>query len=177
MKLNERLISVLLAKNGIAHKRETSIGELDQHFNHDADDYSKRLRFDYYIPDRNLVIEFDGQQHFNVVDYFGGIGSFMSTHTNDVLKINYCKRHRIRMIRLHHDTTDVELERSLELSRRLGDDFYIITVRDGIYNVDPEATPTPNDVVTYYQSQLDGMEARIEQLIEDNHALQEMLGY
>jgi len=32
----------------------------------------KVLRFDFYCPNENLCIEYDGKQHYQSVDYFGG---------------------------------------------------------------------------------------------------------
>lgn len=36
----------------------------------------KHLRFDFYLPEYNTIIEYDGQQHFMPSEYFGGDESF-----------------------------------------------------------------------------------------------------
>lgn len=37
------------------------------------------LPFDFYLPDYNTCIEFDGIQHFKSIDGFGGVNSFVKT--------------------------------------------------------------------------------------------------
>lgn len=67
---------------------------------------SKRsLRFDFFIPDLNLVIEYDGQQHFEPVDFSGrgcekALEVYNDTIMRDKIKNNYCKTHGIRLIRI-----------------------------------------------------------------------------
>ena len=34
--------------------------------------YKSHLKFDFYIPDLNLCIEYNGLQHYKSVDFFGG---------------------------------------------------------------------------------------------------------
>jgi len=31
------------------------------------------LPFDFYLPNENICIEYDGIQHFKPIDYFGGV--------------------------------------------------------------------------------------------------------
>ena len=59
----------------------------------------KLLRFDFYLPKNNIVIEYDGEQHFKPIDYFGGEESFNILKQNDKLKTNYCNAHNIKLIR------------------------------------------------------------------------------
>ena len=56
------------------------------------------LRFDFYIPELNLIIECQGSQHFIPIDYFGGIESYENQKENDLIKYNYCKNNDIRLI-------------------------------------------------------------------------------
>lgn len=50
--------------------------------------YIRSLKFDFYLPDHNILIEFDGEQHFISVDYFGGEDKFKELQLKDVLKTN-----------------------------------------------------------------------------------------
>ena len=34
--------------------------------------YNKNLRFDFYLPDYNILIEYNGMQHYIAVEYWGG---------------------------------------------------------------------------------------------------------
>ena len=46
------------------------------------------LPFDFYLPDYNILIEFDGKQHFESIEIFGGKIEF------EKLKINDDKKNR-----------------------------------------------------------------------------------
>lgn len=62
--------------------------------------YKENLIFDFYIPEHNLCIEYDGQQHFNPVDYFGGIERFKEDKKRDLIKNNYCLENKIKLVRI-----------------------------------------------------------------------------
>jgi len=49
------------------------------------------LPFDFFIPDRNLLIECDGIQHFVPIDYFGGESRLEYQIKNDCIKNDYCE--------------------------------------------------------------------------------------
>lgn len=63
------------------------------------------LRFDYFIPDINLLIEVDGEQHYRPV-CFGGVTkeraevNFKKSKERDRIKDNYCKKHNIKLLRI-----------------------------------------------------------------------------
>ena len=46
------------------------------------------------------LIEFDGIQHFQPIEYFGGITEFKERKQNDEIKNNYCKINNIPLIRI-----------------------------------------------------------------------------
>lgn len=48
------------------------------------------LRFDFYLPDHNTCIEYNGRQHYEVVEYFGGIDNFIESQKRDKIKEQYC---------------------------------------------------------------------------------------
>ncbi len=62
--------------------------------------YNRELRFDFYLPDYNCCIEFDGQQHFQPVECFGGEKEFEKIKIRDTIKNNYCKDNNIELIRI-----------------------------------------------------------------------------
>lgn len=45
-------------------------------------------RFDIYLPDYNIAIEYQGIQHFKPIDYFGGEQGFLNTQKRDERKLN-----------------------------------------------------------------------------------------
>jgi len=52
----------------------------------------KRQRIDIYFPTLNIGIEYQGEQHFKPVDFFGGEEGFVLTKERDKRKRNLCKR-------------------------------------------------------------------------------------
>ncbi len=52
----------------------------------------KPQRLDVYFPDFNIGIEYQGDQHFRPVDYFGGEEGFRKTIERDIKKRNLCRR-------------------------------------------------------------------------------------
>ena len=75
------------------------------------------LPFDYFLPDYNLLIEFDGEHHYpektkNSI--------YQLTKIRDNLKNNYCKEHNIPLKRIPYWEKD-----NLSLELILGDKYYI----------------------------------------------------
>lgn len=64
------------------------------------------LPFDFYLPDYNLVIEFDGQQHFTETHFFTHINNNYDNSAttyiqyHDQIKTNYCLTHNIDLLRI-----------------------------------------------------------------------------
>lgn len=68
----------------------------------------RKLRFDFYLPDFNLCIEYDGKQHFEVKEHWGGIEEFKRIQMRDSLKNDYCRNNNINLLRIHYKTKDIE---------------------------------------------------------------------
>lgn len=67
--------------------------------------YKEKLRFDFYLPDYNVLIEYDGEQHFRPVDFASkGLAwankVFEHNQIKDKIKNDYCKDNNIRLIRI-----------------------------------------------------------------------------
>ena len=76
------------------------------------------LPFDFYLPDYNMCIEYDGELHTKAVDHFGGTDTLSKTQINDEIKNNYCKNNDIRLIRISYkDFQNIEsiLKRELNI--------------------------------------------------------------
>jgi hypothetical protein len=73
--------------------------------------YKSSLRFDFYLPDFNTCIEFQGIQHHKSVKYFGGEEGFQETLLRDEIKSDYCKNNYIELICLS-DISEIELKLS-----------------------------------------------------------------
>ena len=61
-----------------------------------------KLRFDFYFPERNLILEFDGIQHFQPVERFGGKEAFEYLKKCDKIKNEWCKLNNIKLIRISY---------------------------------------------------------------------------
>lgn len=67
------------------------------------------LPFDFYLPDYNVCVEYDGIQHFEPIELFGGDVAFKQRKHNDSIKTNYCKLNGINLLRIRYDQ-DVDEE-------------------------------------------------------------------
>lgn len=63
------------------------------------------LPFDFYLPNYNMCIEYDGEQHFRPIN-FGGISdsramdNLQKTKLHDIIKDTYCQQYKINLIRI-----------------------------------------------------------------------------
>jgi hypothetical protein len=64
--------------------------------------YKRVLPFDFYLPDYNVCIEFQGRQHYEAVDYFGGELALKETQKRDNIKKQYCLQHNIGLMYISH---------------------------------------------------------------------------
>ena len=74
------------------------------------------LIFDFYLPDFNICIEFDGEQHYNPLKFFGGDIGLIDNIKKDNIKNDYCHENSIKLFRIKYDDN---IEESM--------DFYIKT--------------------------------------------------
>jgi very-short-patch-repair endonuclease len=65
------------------------------------------LLFDFYLPRYNLLVEFDGQQHYKIANFSKSIEinkqKFEQVKKNDAIKTKYCKDKNIKLLRLNND--------------------------------------------------------------------------
>lgn len=66
----------------------------------------KKLKFDFYLPDLQILIEFDGKIHFEGVEYLGGQNSFEHRFKSDSIKNEYCKNNQKYLFRIAY--TDIK---------------------------------------------------------------------
>lgn len=60
------------------------------------------LPFDFYLPDHDICIEYDGEQHFRPVRHLGGKDHYDKTVKNDKIKNDYCRDNNIELIRISY---------------------------------------------------------------------------
>ena len=72
------------------------------------------LPFDFYLPDYNMAIEYDGLQHFKPIKHFGGNKAFEYTFKHDKIKNEYCKNNGISLLRIpYYKNVEEELNNFL----------------------------------------------------------------
>ena len=65
-----------------------------------------KLPFDFYLPKYRTAIEFDGKQHYEPMEFFGGIEAYNRLKENDRIKSDYCEDNYIELIRIRYDQID-----------------------------------------------------------------------
>lgn len=82
------------------------------------------LRYDFILFDNNhrpyRIIEFDGIQHNEPINFFGGFHSLLKTKKNDIIKNQYALSHNIPLVRIPYSKRD-----SMTLDDLLGNKYLI----------------------------------------------------
>lgn len=100
--IGERQISIYLNKNGFIYKPQYTFSDCR---------YKKCLPFDFYLPNYNICIEYDGEQHFKPIEYFGGEDGFTERKRNDEIKNAYCNKNNIILLRIaYNQNIETELD-------------------------------------------------------------------
>ena len=71
----------------------------------------KPLPFDFYLPNINTCIEYDGEQHYKSITHFGGEVRFIERQKNDEIKNMYCNSNNIKLIRIPYTKTNEEINK------------------------------------------------------------------
>ena len=71
-------------------------------FNDCRNKMNKKLKFDFYLPNQNILIEYDGKHHFKPIEYFGGIISYEKLVEYDKIKNQYAELNKIKLIRISY---------------------------------------------------------------------------
>jgi len=96
----ELSIENFLKEHNIKYKIEYSFNDLI------VKETGKKLRYDFAIFKNNFLyclIEYDGEQHFKPIEYFGGEEEFIKRQKHDNLKNLYCKMNNIPLLRIKYN--------------------------------------------------------------------------
>jgi len=91
----ERYLSLYFERHGIKYIRQYPLI--------DKEDDNRFLRADFYLPEKNIVVEYHGLQHYRPVEALGGEEKFYYSQKNDNRKRNFCKAHKIRLIEIKYN--------------------------------------------------------------------------
>lgn len=75
--------------------------------------YINKLRFDFYLPEFNICIEYDGKQHYESCKWYGGEKALATSKIRDNLKNKYCYKNNIRLLRIKYDLCNPEIKEKL----------------------------------------------------------------
>jgi len=70
------------------------------------------LPFDFYLPDFNVCIEYDGIQHFKPIKYWGN--KFELTKKRDSVKNDFCNDNNIKLLRIPYTQNKIEIEENIK---------------------------------------------------------------
>jgi len=76
---------------------------------------NKIYYYDFFIPELNLAVEFDGIQHFQSIDYFGGEEQFNIIQKNDEIKNIWSSEKNINLLRIPY--YDIEIIEEIILNK------------------------------------------------------------
>lgn len=87
----EQKIIEILCKENITYVREKMFADIKDRY----------YRFDFYLPDYDCCIEYDGEQHFKQQEIFQKTRSdFLRQQENDRIKNSFCLSHHIKLFRI-----------------------------------------------------------------------------
>ncbi len=90
----EKEIRLLLEGNGISY--------ISQHRFDDCRNILP-LPFDFYLPEHNICIEYDGEHHFIIKEFFGGERGLKDRQKKDNIKTDYCNKNNIKLLRIKYN--------------------------------------------------------------------------
>lgn len=95
----ERKVALILDRCNIVY-------QCQMHFEGCRDKHT--LSFDFWLPELNTCIEYQGQQHFVKTSWFGAEVKMEEQQRRDQIKRDWCKANGIRLIEVAYNVGDVE---------------------------------------------------------------------
>ena len=95
-----RKIKTILNENNIKYITEKTFSTCK------FEDTNASARFDFYLPDYNILIEFDGVQHYREQDLNYFRDSLEKRQQHDKYKTDWCKENRIQLNRIPYYKED-----------------------------------------------------------------------
>lgn len=89
----ENLLSEFFAREKIKYIPQMTFDGL-------VGDGGRKLSYDFYIPDYNLLIEYQGHQHYKPIELFGGKVQFEKQIRYDDIKRSYAKNNKIDLLEI-----------------------------------------------------------------------------
>ena len=77
--------------------------ESEQQYTFEGLEMKRKLKCDFYLPSYNLIIEYNGIQHYEPREQFGGEKGFKRVQISDKLKREFCLKNNIRLLEIRYD--------------------------------------------------------------------------
>ena len=78
--------------------------------------YKYALRFDFAVFNNDkllYLIEYDGKQHFEPIEWFGGFEGLKETQIRDDIKNKYCQKHHIPLLRFAYTLSEQQIKQQI----------------------------------------------------------------
>lgn len=85
----EEKVNDILVNNGFKVERQKTFDWLK---------YKRQLYLDFYLPEYNIGIEVQGDQHFKPIKYFGGEEDLRVRMYRDIVKVKLCNKNDLKLI-------------------------------------------------------------------------------
>lgn len=85
----ERTIAIWLDRNNISYEPQKIFKDCKD---------KRYLPFDFYLPNYNICVEYNGIQHYEPIGYFGGEEGFKGVIKRDKIKKDYCNANNILLV-------------------------------------------------------------------------------
>jgi len=92
LKYAERYIQEYLDSIDIEYEKEKTFDDLKNPKS------GRKLRFDFWIPSKNLIIEVNGVQHYKPIDFWGGEEKYQEQIYRDEIKKKYLESSNIKLL-------------------------------------------------------------------------------
>lgn len=90
----EQKIRALLIENNIQFENQKSFKDFKY------PDTNGIPKYDFFLPQYNILIEYDGEQHFNEIENWGGKEGLIQRQQRDKIKNQYAIQHNYKLIRI-----------------------------------------------------------------------------
>ena len=78
------------------------------------------LPFDFYIPEYTILIEYHGKQHYEPIEFFGGVEAYIEQVNRDSIKEQYAKDKGIKLVIISYTVTGRGIDSVLDSYFRSG---------------------------------------------------------
>lgn len=101
--IGEKTVSFWLRRHNIFFERNKRFPE------------TGKLSYDFYLPERDILIEYNGEQHYRPIGWFGGVKQLQVQQEHDERKREYAKKSGMRFIEIKYcdDVDKILTERIL----------------------------------------------------------------